>query len=147
MQPIKIITIGKLKNQSLKYEIQDLMKRLRRVDIIELKEVKDSNIEKLKEKEYELLRPYLSSSSKRILLWEHGKTYSTQNFFSDIKLINQEILFIITGAFGPSKELINEVDSTLSLSPMTFTHEQALYMLIEQIYRIDQLEKGSKYTK
>jgi 23S rRNA (pseudouridine1915-N3)-methyltransferase len=147
MQPIKIITIGKIKNQSLKLEIEDLMKRLRRVEIIELKEIKDSNTEIIKKKEFELIKPYLVQSSKKVLLWEHGKTYSTQKFYDTIKKIEQEIVFIITGAFGPSQELIDLADMKLSLSEMTFTHEQALYMLVEQIYRSDQLEKGSSYTK
>ncbi len=57
------------------------------------------------------------------------------------------MIFIITGACGPSEKLIQNVDATLSLSEMTFTHEQALYMLVEQIYRVDQLEKGTSYTK
>ena len=147
MQPIKIVTIGKIKNHSLRTEINDLMKRLRRIELIELKEVKDSNTNKVKEKEFELLQPYVTSSSRKILLWEHGKTYSTQKFYDNIKKIEQEIVFIITGAFGPSKDLIEMADMKLSLSEMTFTHEQALYLLIEQIYRVDQLEKGTNYTK
>lgn len=147
MQPIKIITIGKIKNSSLKFEIEDLMKRLRRVEIIELKEIKESNIDKLKDKEFELIKKYLISDSNNILLWEHGKTFSTQKFYEKISKIEKPINFIITGAFGPSRDLINSVNSTLSLSEMTFTHEQALYMLVEQIYRVDKIEKGSNYTK
>ncbi len=147
MQPIKIITIGKIKNSSLKFEIEDLMKRLRRVEIIELKEIKETNIEKLKNKEFELIKKYLISDSNNILLWEHGKTFSTRKFYENISKIEKPINFIITGPFGPSKDLINSVNSTLSLSDMTFTHEQALYMLVEQIYRVDQIEKGSNYTK
>ncbi len=147
MQPIKIITVGKLKNTSLKAEVSELMKRLRRVDLIELKEIKDSNSQKIKEKEFEILTSYIDSSSYSFLLWEHGKTYSTKNFYDTISKKEKPIIFIITGAFGPSEKLIQHVDATLSLSEMTFTHEQALYMLVEQIYRVDQLEKGSNYTK
>ena len=46
-----------------------------------------------------------------------------------------------------SNELKNLVDLKLSLSSMTFTHEQALYLLIEQLYRVQCFEKNISYSK
>ena len=54
---------------------------------------------------------------------------------------------LVTGAFGPSEELKRRTLFSLSLSEMTFTHEQALYMLVEQLYRVSCFEKGIDYTK
>lgn len=150
MQKIKIITIGKLKNSSLKSEIEDLKKRISKLEIIELKEIKEKNIEILKKKEYELLKPYVQDKSKTTyLLWEHGKEYTTQEFNQEIKKSseNQQLQFIITGAFGPNEQLKSEIQKKLSLSKMTFTHEQALYMLVEQIYRHYCFDKNINYTK
>lgn len=145
---LRIITIGKLKNQSLKTEFSDLSRRLSRFDLIELKEVKDKNLEIIKKKEFELIKPYLEDSSyETFLLWEFGKEYSTMEFSNRLKKYDKPIQFIITGAFGPSEELKKLVNNKLSLSKMTFTHEQALYMLIEQLYRVQCFEKGINYTK
>jgi len=148
MQKIKIITIGKLKNSSLKTEIQDLKKRISKLEIIELKEIKEKNIEVLKKKEYELLKPYIQDKAKTTyLLWEYGKEYTTQELNQELKKSYNSIQFIITGAFGPNEELKNEISKKLSLSKMTFTHEQALYMLVEQIYRHYCFDKNINYTK
>ena len=146
---IRIVTIGKIKNQSLKNEITDLVKRLRRVEIIELKEVKDSNEEKLKEKEYKLFEKYINDSSyESFLLWEFGKQYNTKQFYDKLQnMRSKNIQFLITGAFGPNETLKLKVKNHLSLSSMTFTHEQALYMLIEQLYRVYCFENNISYSK
>ncbi len=143
----KIITIGKIKNKSLSSEIEELKKRISRIEIIELKEVKDKNPEIIKKKEFELIKPHINPPNHNFLLWEHGKTYSTQKFHDILKKTDKHTCFIITGAFGPSIELKQLIQHHLSLSEMTFTHEQALYMLIEQLYRVECLEKGINYTK
>lgn len=143
----KIITIGKLKNKSLLNEIEELNKRISRLEIIELKEIKDKNIDIIKKKESELILKNLSKSNLNILLWEYGDEFSTKSFYDKIKNISRPICFIITGAFGPNEELKKSVDQILSLSQMTFTHEQAFYMLVEQIYRLECFEKNIPYTK
>lgn len=143
----KIITIGKLKNKNLLQEINELKKRISRLEIIELKEIKDKNIEIIKKKEFDLISQNLKKSEFNILLWEHGKEFTTKDFYQKIKNLSQNICFIITGAFGPSEELKKIVNLNLSLSQMTFTHEQALYLLIEQIYRIECFKKNIPYTK
>lgn len=147
MQPIKIYTIGKIKNKSLLTEIEDLKKRVNRLEIIELKEIKDNNSEVLKKKEFELIKEYVSKSNHNFLLWEFGKEYNTKEFYSKLSKIDRNICFFITGAFGPNDDLKTLIPSTISLSKMTFTHEQALYMLVEQVYRCDCFEKGINYTK
>jgi len=147
MNKIKIICIGKIKNKSLITEINDLKKRLSRFEIIELKEIKEKNINILKKKECELISKHLTKSNYNILLIENGLEFSTQKFYEKFGRENREINFIITGAFGPNDELKNKVDFHLSLSKLTFTHEQAQYILIEQIYRMQCIEKNIPYTK
>lgn len=143
----KIITIGKLKNKNLLSEVDELKKRISRLEIVELKEVKDKNTDVIKKKEQELIEKNISKSDYNVLLWEYGKEFSTKEFYEKIKKIDKTICFIITGAFGPSDELKDMVDMKLSLSAMTFTHEQAFYMLIEQIYRAQCFERNIDYSK
>jgi len=143
----KIITIGKIKNRSLNSEIDELKKRISRFEIIELKEVKEKTEDLIKRKEFELIKPYLDKNCFNILLLESGKEFDTKEFYNKLKTTTRSIQFIITGAFGPSEELKRSCDMILSLSKMTFTHEQALYMLVEQIYRVQCFEKNIPYTK
>jgi len=143
----KIITIGKIKNKNLINEIDNLKKRINRLEIIELKEIKDNNIEIIKQKECELILNNIKKSDFNILLWEHGNEFNTKEFYNKIKKIDRPICFIITGAYGPNEKLKEQVNMLFSLSKMTFTHEQAYYMLIEQLYRIECFEKNIPYTK
>jgi len=144
---IKILTIGKIKNKSLLVEINNLKKRISRLQIIELKEVKDKNIEIIKKKEFEIIKPHIKNSNYNILLIENGSQFSTKEIYTKLKKETKEIVFVITGAFGPNNDLRNLFNLQLSLSKMTFTHEQALYLLVEQVYRIHCYENNINYTK
>jgi len=144
---IKILTIGKLKNKNLIFEVEELKKRISRFELIELKEVKDSNVDIVMKKEFESIEKYLDSSNFNVLMWEFGDVFSTQGLYQKLKKIDKPILFIVTGPYGASNELKERVDFKLSLSKMTFTHEQALYMLVEQLYRVECFRKGIDYTK
>lgn len=146
MQPITILVIGKIKNFSLKKEIEELQKRITRLKIIELKDIKENSPDSKKQKEEEIIIKNTKNSSRTFLLHEHGKTYTTKEFSKKISSHEEHITFIITGAYGPSDNLCSLFER-ISLSPMTFTHEQALYLLVEQLYRVECFEKNIPYTK
>ncbi len=143
----KIITFGKVKNKNLFLEIEELKKRISRIEFVELKEVKEKNIDILKKKEFELIKENISKENYNILLWEHAQELDTISFHKYLKNIDKTICFIITGAYGPNDDLKSLIDMTLSLSKMTYTHEQAQYMLVEQLYRVECIEKNIGYTK
>lgn len=147
MQNITIVTIGKIKDPNIAKTIEDISKRLNRVKFIELKDVKENDINKQKEKEYQLLEPLIKSDNHNFLLWEHGKTYKTEAFYETISKIEKPIYFFITGPHGPDKRLLFKIKNELSLSPLTMTHEMAKLVLIEQIYRIQTIEQGKSYHK
>lgn len=144
---IKIIYFGKIKNKNLLVEIEELKKRISRIEIIELKEVRDSNINLIKKKEFEQVEKYLNSSNYNVVLSESGVEYETKEFYNYLKKIDKTIVFIVSGPYGPSVELLKKADLVLSLSKMIFTHEQAIYMLFEQLYRAQCFDKGIDYTK
>jgi 23S rRNA (pseudouridine1915-N3)-methyltransferase len=143
----KITSIGKIKNNSLKTEINTLSKRINRLEILELKEYKNKDINLIKEKEFNEIQTSLDNDNYNVLLWEEGENLNTKQLYEKIKKIDKKINFIITGPFGPSEKLKSKVNLILSLSPMTFTHEQALYLLLEQLYRIECIKKNIPYTK
>jgi len=144
---MKIIIVGKIRNKNLLNEINGLKKRISRLEIIELKEIKDKNIQIIKKKEFELIKPLIINSNYNILLIENGNEFSTKSFYEKFKNNYSNLVFVITGAFGPNEDLKKLFDLQLSLSKMTFTHEQALYLLIEQIYRMQCFSKNIPYTK
>lgn len=144
---LRILLIGKIKNSSLKKEIKDLSKRISRFEFIELNEIKQSNEELLKQKEYESFLPYLKETSwTSYLLTERGEEFTSKGFYQELKS-QEKVQFLISGAYGPSEKLRKEVKKHLSLSQMIFTHEQAAYLLVEQLYRVECFSKNIPYTK
>lgn len=155
---IKIIAIGKVKDQWIREGIQEYIKRLGpycRLEIIELAEEKlpenpsPSQIQQGLEKEGERLLKALPSDFLSVLLDLHGKLWSSEQMSK--KMANwgvegkSQIAFLIGGAFGVSEEVRNKVTERLQLSPMTFTHTMTRLILIEQIYRSFKISRGEKY--
>ncbi len=144
---LTLITVGKIKNQNLLNEIFEIKKRINRLNHIELKDIKGKNIEEIKNQEFKEIKNHIKNNCYNILLLEHGKMINTFEFYDKLKKISTDVCFIITGPNGPNDELKNIVDETLSLSKMTFTHEMAQMLLIEQIYRVQCIEKNIPYNK
>lgn len=139
-----MITILRIGKNRLSPEIDDYKKKIKQLNIITLKDQKGKNIDFIKQIEGEKILSKLSGFT--IALTEEGKQLSSIEFS---KLIEEkpDITFIIGGAFGLSEEVKKSVDYTLSLSKMTFTHEMALLILVEQIYRGEKIIEGHPYHK
>ncbi len=59
----------------------------------------------------------------------------------------QKVSFVIGGPLGLSQEVLTAADQVLSLSKMTFTHDMARLLMVEQLYRAMSIRAGSKYHK
>lgn len=81
-----------------------------------------------------------------IALSERGKSIDSIEFASLLKDKN-EINFFVGGAYGFSDEFLNECDYVLSFSKLTFSHELARIVLLEQIYRGFCINKNHPYHK
>lgn len=91
-----------------------------------------------------------SKSTYRIALSENGKLFSSDDFAKYLGQLTHrtsKVSFIIGGAFGLSDGLLSSCDSKISLSPMTMPHRMAFLVLCEQIYRAQEIIKGSPYHK
>lgn len=154
---IRIVALGKIKEQFLKDGIDEFLKRLRpycSVEIVEIApiEMADENlIEKTLEQEADIILSKIKPDSYVITLEILGKMLSSEEFSLKInEIINSgvsELVFVIGSSCGLGKKVSERADFKLSMSKMTFLHQFARLFLIEQIYRAFKIMKCEKYHK
>ena len=154
---IKIIALGKIKEKYLKSGIDEFLKRLTphaSVSVVELNpiEIKDENLkDKILLDEGEKILSNIKPLDFVITLEIEGQQFSSEDFAQKIKdLTNngtQEIVFVIGSSCGIGKNVSTRANLKMSMSKMTFLHEFARLILIEQIYRAFKINKGEKYHK
>ena len=154
---IKIIALGKIKEKFLKEGIDEFLKRLTpyaSIEIIELTpvEIRDENlIQKALEQEGEKILANIKNDSFVITMEILGKQLSSEDFAQKINEISMsgisELVFIIGSSCGLSPIVSNRANFKLSFSKMTFLHQFARLLLVEQIYRAFKILKGETYHK
>ena len=137
----KIIAIGKIRKKWIQEGIEMYLKRL---PGLEVKEIKDST----QLKEEHTIKQIMSKNDFLVTLNENGQSFTSKQLAT--KLLNshnQNITFVIGGASGLTSSLNNLASWQLSLSPLTFPHEIARLLLIEQLYRAKTITQGGPYHK
>lgn len=156
MFKIKIIALGKFKEQAYKELEAEFLKRLSpfaKVKIIELPEVgygKNQGTEQIKEKEAEKIIKQLPEDCVVILLEEKGNLRNSKDFAGFLERIgslNKELVFVIGSGIGLHSSLKQYSNYSISLSPLTFPHNMARVLLEEQIYRACTILAGKEYHK
>ena len=121
--------------------------------MVELSEVsyrKNDDINKVKEKEAESIIKNLSNDAVVILLEEKGTARDSKGFADFLQRIGglgKELVFAIGSGVGLSPILKPYSNYSISLSPLTFPHNLARIILIEQIYRAATILIGKNYHK
>ena len=137
----KIIAIGKIRKKWIQEGIEMYLKRL---PGLEVKEIKNST----QLKEEHTIKEIISKNEFLVTLNENGQSFTSKQLAK--KLLNshnQNITFVIGGASGLTSSLNNLASWQLSLSPLTFPHEIARLLLIEQLYRAKTITQGGPYHK
>jgi 23S rRNA (pseudouridine1915-N3)-methyltransferase len=141
MIKIKIYSVGKTKEDWLQTALDLYEKRLK----------SSISFEWILTKTDEQLKQFLEKETNFICLDPNGKQYSSKEFSAFlIKLIEEahsRISFVIGGAEGIPVSVKAKAKTLLSLSQLTFTHQITRLILIEQIYRAIEIEKGTSYHK
>ncbi len=138
---IRIIRIGKVPKSK---DIDDYIKKIKAIEIITIKDEKAKNDDFLKQKEGKKLLN--KCKGYVIALSEDGEQLDSIAFAKVLEK-NPDITFLIGGAFGLSEEVKKKANYVLSLSKMTFPHEMAYLILVEQIYRAERIMEGHPYHK
>ena len=154
---IKIIALGKIKEKFLKDGIDEFLKRLTpyaSVEIVEIQpvEIRDENLtEKALLQEGEKILSLIKNDSFVITLEIAGKQLSSEEFAQKINGIStsgvSELVFVIGSSCGLAATVSERANFKLSMSKMTFLHQFARLLLVEQIYRAFKILKNETYHK
>lgn len=158
---VNLITVGKLKESYLRDACGEYAKRLGafcRLNIIELSESRLSDNPSEKEianalsAEGKAMLPTLSGKDcYNIAMCIEGKQLSSEKLAEKISRISVDgkstVNFVIGSSCGIAEEIKGMCHFRLSMSEMTFPHQLARVMLLEQIYRSFQINNGGKYHK
>jgi 23S rRNA (pseudouridine1915-N3)-methyltransferase len=143
----RFIWVGKTKDKNWQALQAEYLQRLSHFVKFEITELRDDT----KELESKRILEKLNQSNFVCLLDVKGRSVSSFELAEKIEnWQNQglkEIAFVIGGAEGVSSEVVEKANFSLSLSFLTFTHETARVILIEQLYRAYTIIKGFPYQK
>lgn len=144
---IKLIIFGRIKTLELQSLKEEYVKRLGRFTKLEIIEWKETTFEKDNDRVMEYFEN--NKSEKIIILDEGSKDLSTEEFNKSLSKWEEtkDVTFIIGRAEGFNEKVKQKIKDKLSLSKMTFTHEMAQVLLLEQIYRVMTLRAGIPYHK
>ncbi|MEF9983402.1 MAG: 23S rRNA (pseudouridine(1915)-N(3))-methyltransferase RlmH [Oscillospiraceae bacterium] len=157
---VNVIAVGKLKEKYLVNGCEEYIKRLGsmcKITVVEIDEYKlpdnpgDSQIEQCIEKEGKRIEERIPKSSIVIPMCIEGKEITSLELSQKIQKFAvdgaSEITFVIGGSYGLWTNIKEMGNFRLSMSKMTFPHQLARMMLLEQIYRAFSIHIGNKYHK
>lgn len=147
---IKIICVGKIKEDYLKKGIEEYKKRITKYSKIEIIELDDESNGNILEKERDKILKYISEKDYIITLEINGNTIDSVELskkLENIYLNYSNITFIIGGSYGLHDDIKNKSNYALSFSKLTFPHQLFRMMLLEQIYRSFKISHNETYHK
>ena len=160
MFEITLITMGKLKEKFYISAAAEYEKRLKgycQFKLLELPEARlpdnpsPAEISAGLEKEADLILTKIPKGAWFCVLAPEGKMLSSEALaekLRDTKIAGKSsACFLIGSSFGMAQRIKDKADFRLSMSPMTFPHHLARIMVLEQIYRAEAIQAGSKYHK
>lgn len=147
----RFIWIGKTREKNWRALQDEYFQRLSHFVRLDTTEIKESAPNESNEDEGKRILNALNPSSYTVLLDVEGKQISSHQLAKEIEKWQnrglKEVVFIIGGQDGASPEVVEKADISLSLSSLTFTHEQARVILAEQLYRAFTIIHGYPYQK
>ncbi len=141
MYKIKIFSIGKTKEAWLLDALNEYEKRLS----------SHMSIQWVLAKNNEQLISFLEKEEPPIVLDVEAKQFTSEEFskqiFSSLEKLGSRLSFVIGGAEGIPAPILAKAFTTISFSKLTFTHQMIRLLLLEQLYRASEIQKGSGYHK
>ncbi len=156
MMHLEFLFLGKTREAYLAAGIDDYRQRLANyaeVEIRVLKEVRPVSKPEaqVRQEEGAALLAHLPAKTLVVALDPGGRALSSEELAKQIGEWEdggrRRLIFLVGGALGLSPEVLARADYKLSLSRLTFTHEMARLLILEQLYRAFSIRAGSGYHK
>lgn len=150
---IKILCVGRIKEQYWKEAIMEYQKRLSKyvkLSIIEVNDCDENHIPTVLEKEKELLMRHIETKDYVIALAIEGNLLSSIELSTMIDstfLSHSNLTFVIGGSYGLHQDIKNRANYLLSFSKLTFPHQLFRVLLLEQLYRSYKIKNNESYHK
>lgn len=151
---LRLIWIGKTRNEPLRTLIEDYLARIRHFVRCEVTELRESGARTEREgiaDESQRIIGALRSDAVVVLLDIAGREWSSTDLAGEVEKWQsggrKEVAFVIGGPNGVSDELKARASIRWSLSRLTLTHEMARVLLTEQLFRAYTIIRGLPYQK
>ena len=157
---ITLLAMGRLKEKFYLSAAAEYAKRLGgycKFTLLELPEVRlpespsPAEISAGLEKEADVILARIPKGAWFCVFTPEGKTLSSEGFADLLKNVKNagkgSACFLIGSSFGMAPRVKQRADFRLAMGPMTFPHHLARIMVLEQLYRAEAIQAGSKYHK
>ncbi|HKJ79475.1 MAG TPA: 23S rRNA (pseudouridine(1915)-N(3))-methyltransferase RlmH [Prolixibacteraceae bacterium] len=152
---VTLLVVGKTDESYLKEGIDQYTRRLKhyvnfQVEVIaDIKRRKNITEKIQQQKEGEAILAKMGAGKEMHLFDEKGKMFTSREFagFLQEKMLKgiKELVLVIGGPYGFSDEVHQKAASKIALSRMTFSHQMARLLCVEQLYRAFTILNGEPY--
>lgn len=158
--PLALICVGKLREAFYREAADEYLKRLTRLSPVEVVEVPDlpepthageALRAQVMQREGEAILGKIRPADLVVALCVDGPQLTSEDFAQALgrweTAARGRIALVIGGSLGLSPQVLARADHRLSLSKMTFPHQLARVLLLEQLYRGSKIRAGHRYHK
>ena len=156
-----VICVGRMKEKPYRQMADEYLKRLTRYGKTEEIEIPDlpepaggsspALEEQIRRREGEGILKAIRPGDRVIAMTIPGARMGSEELAEHLEKLRAggtgRIVFVIGGSLGLGKNVLERADEELSMSPMTFPHQLARVMLLEQLYRAEKILAGERYHK
>ena len=150
---ITLLVVGKTTDKHLETLISDYCGRLRHYIPFDTQVIGDVvkgkvSMDLQKKQEGDLILKTVGTSATVILLDERGEQYRSVDFAAYVQKqmsAGRDVIFVVGGPYGFSKEVYDRANGLISLSKMTFSHQMIRLLFVEQLYRACTIIKHEPY--
>ena len=158
---VLVLCVGKMKEKAYRQMADEYLKRLGRYGKYEETEIPDlpepasgsseALEEQLKAKEGEAILAKIRPGDRVIAMTIPGKQWTSPGLAGHLESLKTggagRLVFVIGGSLGLGGNVLERADEEISMGPMTFPHQLARVMLLEQLYRAEKISAGERYHK
>lgn len=150
---MKLLQVGKTKERFTEEALAYYQKRIRKYAELELITVPAAkgkgSQEAQKQEEERAIRKQLPKTPFLVLLDEKGERMNSKSFAGELRVFREkagkDLTFVIGGAYGFTPDLLERADRSIALSALTFSHQIARIVFLEQLYRGLSILRGDPY--